>query len=82
MRFENPDEGLVRDISTPRREVDKKTDLWTTLNVAQENLLRGGFLNGSTNRRVRAISNIQKDVNLNSQLWDLASTYSEGYALN
>ena len=82
LRFENPDEGLVRDISTPRREVDKKTDLWTTLNVAQENLLRGGFLNGSTNRRVRAISNIQKDVNLNSQLWDLASTYSEGYALN
>ena len=82
LRFEDPDEGLVIDVATPRREADRKTDLWTTFNVAQENLLRGGFRNGTTNRMVRPISNIQKDVNLNSQLWDLASTYSEGYALN
>ncbi len=82
LRFENPDEGLVLDVATPRREADRKTDLWTTFNVAQENLLRGGFRNGTTNRMVRPISNIQKDVNLNTQLWDLASTYSEGYALN
>jgi len=82
LRFEDPDEGLVIDVATPRREADRKTDLWTTFNVAQENLLRGGFRNSTTNRMVRPISNIQKDVNLNSQLWDLASTYSEGYALN
>jgi len=82
LRFEDPDEGLVLDVATPRREADRKTDLWTTFNVAQENLLRGGFRNGTTNRMVRPISNIQKDVNLNTQLWDLASTYSEGYALN
>ena len=82
LRFEDPDEGLVIDVATPRRVADRKTDLWTTFNVAQENLLRGGFRNGTTNRMVRPISNIQKDVNLNSQLWDLASTYSEGYALN
>jgi hypothetical protein len=31
---------------------------------------------------VRPITNIQKDVNLNQQLWELASTYSEGVALN
>ena len=82
LRWEEPDDGLVFDIATPRREADKKSDLWTTFNVAQENLLRGGFRNGSTNRMVRPISNIQKDVNLNSQLWDLASTYSEGVSLN
>lgn len=82
LRFDNPNDGMIADISMPRRVEDKKTDLWTTFNVAQENLLRGGFRNGSTNRMVRAISNIQKDVNLNSQLWDLASTYSEGFALN
>ena len=82
LRWESPDDGLILDVATPRRVEDKKTDLWTTFNVAQENLLRGGFRNGSTNRMVRPISNIQKDVNLNTQLWDLASTYSEGYALN
>ena len=82
LRWDSPDEGLLLDVATPRRVEDQKTDLWTTFNVAQENLLRGGFRNGTTNRMVRPISNIQKDVNLNTQLWDLASTYSEGYALN
>ena len=82
LRWDNPDDGLILDVATPRREADRGDDLWRTFNVAQENLLRGGFRNGSTNRMVRPISNIQKDVNLNTQLWDLASTYSEGYALN
>jgi len=50
--------------------------------VAQENLMRGGFVNGSTRRKVRPITSIQKDVNFNSQLWDLASTYSEEIHLN
>ena len=54
IRFENPDDGIIQDIST----------------------IRGGFRNGTTNRMVRPISNIQKDVKFNSELWDLASTYS------
>jgi hypothetical protein len=77
LRFENPGEGLIRDISTPRRPADRGTDLWSTFNVAQENLIRGGFVNDATNRRVRKITSIQKDVALNSSLWDLASQYSE-----
>lgn len=71
-------DDLVLEVSQPRREADRKSDLWTTFNVAQENIIRGGYRNGSTNRMVRPITNIQKDVNFNSQLWDLASTYSEG----
>lgn len=82
LRWDNPGEGLMRDVSTARREEDKGSDLWRTFNVAQENLLRGGFRNEATRRMVRPISNIQKDVNLNQQLWELASTYSEGVALN
>ena len=78
IRFENPDDGIIQNMSTVRREADRGNDLWRTFNVAQENLLRGGFRNGSTNRMVRPISNIQKDVKFNSELWDLASTYSEG----
>ena len=82
IRFENPNEGVVRDMATARRQEDSRNDLWTTFNVAQENLIRGGFLNGATRRMVRPITSIQKDVNFNSQLWDLASTYSESVALN
>ena len=82
IRFENPDEGIIQDMSNVRREADRGTDLWSTFNVAQENLIRGGFLNGTTRRMVRPITSIQKDVKFNSQLWDLASTYSESAALN
>ena len=76
LRFENPNDGLIRDISTARRDADKGQDLWRTFNVAQENLLRGGFRNEATSRMVRPISNIQKDVDLNQRLWELASNYA------
>ena len=76
IRFENPDEGVVQDMSKIRREADRGLDLWSTFNVAQENLIRGGFVNGSTGRNVRPITSIQKDVKFNSELWDLASQYS------
>ena len=82
IRFDNPDEGIIRAMSNVRREADRGTDLWTTFNVAQENLIRGGFVNSSTRRNVRPITSIQKDVKFNSQLWDLASTYSESISLN
>jgi hypothetical protein len=82
IRFEDPDEGIIRDMSNVRREADRGTDLWTTFNVAQENLIRGGFVNGSTRRNVRPITSIQKDVKFNSQLWDLASTYSNEACAN
>jgi hypothetical protein len=78
IRFgDNTTDDLVQEVSRFRRPADDKKDLWTTFNVAQENILRGGFLNGTTRRMVRPISNIQKDINLNSELWDLASKYSE-----
>jgi hypothetical protein len=76
IRFSSPDEGIIKDVSTPRRQADMGNDLWTTFNVAQENILRGGFVNGSTRRKVRSISNIQKDIDLNQKLWELASEYA------
>lgn len=59
----------------PRRSEDVGDDLWRTLNVLQENLLRGGILRRSaTNRlsRTRRISAIREDVRLNSALWEMA----------
>ena len=83
LRFgENTSEDLVEEVSRFRRPQDNKKDLWTTFNVAQENIIRGGFRNTNTRRMVRAISNIQKDINLNSDLWDLTSKYSERISLN
>lgn len=76
LRFEDPDEGIIRNISRPRRQEDMKNDLWTCFNVSQENLIRGGFLNETTRRQVRKITSIQKDVTLNSELWDLSSSYA------
>jgi len=82
IRFENPSEDIVRNMSRIRRKEDMGIDLWSVFNVAQENLIRGGYVNNETRRNVRPITNIQKDVKFNSQLWDLASTYSEGYSRN
>jgi len=76
LRFEDPNDDLIREISTPRREEDKGNTLWKNFNVAQENILRGGFRNTATRRMVRSISNIQLDVNLNQKLWDLAANYA------
>jgi hypothetical protein len=59
----------------PRRTEDLGNDLWHTLNVLQENLLRGGIVRRTASnrlRRTRRITAIQEDVRVNSALWDLA----------
>jgi hypothetical protein len=70
---------------TPRRADDRASDLWTTLNVIQENVMRGGLSarapatmdqHGRWRRgrvvTTRAVNNIDQDVRLNKALWDLA----------
>lgn len=58
-----------------RRWDDKKTDLWTTFNRVQENLLKGGVSGrGATGRRTttRAVGGVNENVKLNRALWSLA----------
>lgn len=62
-----------------RREGDEGRDLWTTFNVVQENVIRGGLQgvghNAAGQRRrttTRAINGIDQDVKLNKALWVLA----------
>ena len=62
-------ENLIR----PRREQDKRSDLWTVFNVVQENLMKGGFSNSDTGRRARPVKNIDKTVTYNQGVWELAS---------
>ena len=65
-----------------RRCEDEGRTLWETMNVVQENLLRGGRITstGMTTyrgnlRSVRPCRGIDASVRLNRQLWDVAATY-------
>ena len=56
-------------------EADARADVWTTYNVVQENLMRGGLSGRSTtgrNTRTRTIEAIREDVRINNCLWQLA----------
>jgi hypothetical protein len=55
-----------------RRSADHSSDLWTTFNVVQENLLRGGQRRLHSRRNTRRITSVGEDVRLNRALWILA----------
>ena len=67
-----------------RRYDDKGKDLWTTYNVVQENIMRGGLKGstiGSNGRRrgmtTRPVKAIDKNVQLNQALWHLTERMAE-----
>ena len=76
LRFEEHLEVNPNDLLIPHREEDKKDDLYTTLNVIQENLLRGNISGHSkeTGRKFtsKEITAISKDVDVNQGLWNIA----------
>jgi len=76
LRFDKHLEVDYKDILVPHRDDDTKDDLYTTLNVIQENLLRGNIsgVNNITGRRFtsKEITSISKDVEVNQGLWDIA----------
>lgn len=61
----------------PRRSEDLKNDLWTTFNVIQENLIKGGVRTTSRGRRMRAVNGIDENVKLNRALWMLADSFAK-----
>lgn len=62
----------------PRRDEDRSPDLFTTLNVVQEHLLRGGAEPSVRGvRRLRAVQNIPQTVNINQLLWGFAAKVAE-----
>ena len=64
-----------------RRGADRKSDLWTTANVVQENVIRGGVsgVSQATGRRVRtrAVGSVAEDVRLNRALWALTERMAQ-----
>lgn len=84
IRFPRDEEGNVstpikpEQFLMPRRVEDGGTDLWTTFNVIQENVLRGGMEgtyrrdNGQQGRRtMRTVNGIDQRINLNRALWGM-----------
>ena len=66
-------------IIEPRRYEDRGDSLWTTFNVIQENVIRGGLHGRKRNAegrirrsRSRPINGIDQNVTLNRALWTLA----------
>jgi hypothetical protein len=71
--------GKVDSFSMPaHRKEDQALDLFTVMNVVQENLIRGGAFAQLTkdgkvsNKAVRKLNSIQAQTNLNVQLWNMA----------
>jgi hypothetical protein len=75
-RFDKHLEIDHTDLLIPHRDEDTKDDLYTTLNVIQENLLRGNIsgVNNTTGRKFtsREVTSISRDVDVNQGLWDIA----------
>jgi hypothetical protein len=60
---------------TIRRQEDRKDDLFTTMNVIQENLIKGGIsARGKDGKRktVRAVNGIDQNVKVNKLIWSFA----------
>ena len=67
-------------IINPRRVLDRGQDLWTTFNVVQENVIRGG-IRGRTEKgkmtRTREVTGIDGDIKLNQVLWKMAEEFAK-----
>jgi hypothetical protein len=85
LRYPNACEGPVdaETLLKARRTEDEGTDLWTTMNRVQENLVQGGLSDFHRDRRgrmrsVRALRGIDSKVSLNKGLWGLAERLANG----
>ena len=67
----------IMDVLTPTRKEDEGNDLWSVFNRVQEKVIDGDFKYGysTKTRKARKIKNFNKDIELNSKLYELATEY-------
>ena len=84
--FKEPENAPVQpeQLLSERRYDDKGHDLWTTFNVVQENVMRGGLKgtkrtdNGRSRRTTtRPVKAIDRNIKLNQALWYLTEKMAE-----
>jgi hypothetical protein len=69
-----------RALLSRRRFEDNKNDLWTTFNMVQENIIKGGIKGHSKSgkkTKTREVKSIDNNIKLNKALWNLASKMAE-----
>jgi hypothetical protein len=69
----------LQEMLAPRRKEDAGDSLWHVFNRVQEGVMKGGFMAvGSKGklRKVKGIRNIQKDLQMNQELWEMAMSYA------
>lgn len=74
-------------VNTHRRYADAASDLWSTFNRVQENLIKGGVRGRTTDnkrRRDRAVNSIDRNLSLNRALWTLTEEMAriKGVSIN
>ena len=70
------DEETIEDILEPKRNEDEGDNLWKVFNVIQEKITQGEFhaaLKGAKVRKVRKIKSFEKDLQVNKELFKLAT---------
>ncbi|TKB11299.1 DUF932 domain-containing protein [Desulforhopalus sp. IMCC35007] len=84
--YDEPESAPVRQdqLLAERRLDDKGKDLWTTFNVVQENIMRGGLkgINRDSNGRLkrsttRPVKALDRNIKLNQALWLLTEKMAE-----
>lgn len=71
------DTETLQEILEPVRDEDKGNDLWKVFNVVQEKIINGNFhaaLKGAKVRKVRKIKSFEKDLQINKELFKLATS--------
>lgn len=67
-------------ILQPKRSFDDKNDLWTTFNIVQENIIRGGLTYRTIEghrQKTRSVNSVNENVRLNTALWTLTEKMAE-----
>jgi hypothetical protein len=71
------DQETIQDILEPKRKEDEGDDLWRVFNVVQEKIIKGDFhaaLTGAKVRKIRKIKSFEKDIQVNKDLFKLATS--------
>lgn len=74
-----PTDTELAEFLAPRRNEDQGDSLWVVLNRIQESVMKGGYHIQNARgkfRRAKSIKNIQQDIKLNQQVWELAMQYA------